>query len=123
MENIRDFVFVHYMVKRKDTEFWKKVTSLQPPETLKQNLKRWKHRLPIKEDFNQTEYYLFFEQNWASVLWGLDLFDKESIKKEYNGYDKEWKNYVKNEIEQWKKSYINPMISHKEFLTLVKDMK
>ena len=33
-------------------------------ETLKQNLKRWKKRLPIKEDFSDTQYHLFFEQNW-----------------------------------------------------------
>lgn len=122
MENIRDFVFVHYMVKRKDTEFWKKVTSLEPPETLKKNLEKWKHRLPIKEDFNQTEYYLFFEQNWASVLWGLDLFDKESIKKEYEVFSDDWKNYVIEEVERWKKSYLTPCVPHKDFLKLVRDM-
>ena len=121
MRNIRDFVFVHYMVKRKDTEFWKKVTELELPETLKQNLKRWKKRLPIKEDFSDTQYHLFFEQNWASVLWGLNLFDKDSIKKEYNSFNDNWKDYVKNEIENWKKSYINPMISHKEFLKIIRE--
>ena len=123
MENIRDFVFVHYMVKRKDTEFWKKVTNLEPPKTLKENLKKWKNRLPVNEDFKETNYYLFFEQNWASVLWGLDLFDKKSIKKEYDSYNNAWRDYAKNEINNWKKSYENPMMSHKEFLTLVKDMK
>ena len=121
MENIRDFVFVHYMVKRKDTEFWKKVTSLEPPKTLKENLKKWKNRLPVNEDFKETNYYLFFEQNWASVLWGLDLFNKESIKKEYNSYDNEWRDYTKNEVNIWKKSYENPMISHKEFLSLIRE--
>ena len=123
MENIRDFVFVHYMVKRKDTEFWKKVTNLEPPKTLKENLKKWKNRLPVNEDFKETNYYLFFEQNWASVLWGLDLFDKKSIKKEYNSYNNAWRDYAKNEINNWKKSYENPMMSHKEFLSLVREQK
>jgi len=121
MQNIRDFVFVHYMVKRKDTEFWKKVTELEPPETLKQNLKRWKKRLPINEDFKDTEYHIFFEHNWASVLWGLDLFDKDKIKEEYNSFSEEWKDFIKNDIDLWKKSYTNPMCSHKEFLSLIRD--
>ena len=121
MENTRDFVFVHYMVKRKDTEFWKKVTKLNPPKSLKDNLKRWKKRLPINEDFNDTEYHLFFEQNWASVLWGLDLFDKNKIKQEYGSFEEEWKNHIKNEVQIWKKSYLTPMCSHKEFLTLIKN--
>ena len=50
-----------------------------------------------------------------------DLFNKESIKKEYNSYDNEWRDYTKNEINIWKKSYENPMISHKEFLSLIRE--
>tara|TARA_Y100001972_G_scaffold89336_1_gene109283 strand:+ start:417 stop:1880 length:1464 start_codon:yes stop_codon:yes gene_type:complete len=118
MKNIRDFVFVHYMVKRKDTDFWKKIAELEPPKTLKENLKRWKTRLPIKDDFNDTEYHLFFEQNWASVLWGLELFDKDKIKKEYNSYSTNFKNFVENDIKNWENHYENVKINHKEFLEI-----
>ena len=118
MNNIRDFVFVHYMVDRQDTEFWKKVSKIEPPQTLKENLKKWKHRLPIKDDFKGTEYHLFFEQNWASVLWGLGHFDKDEIKNEYNSYSTEFKNFVENNINQWKESYKQPKIEHKEFLKI-----
>jgi len=106
------------MVKRKDTEFWKKVTNLEPPKTLKENLKKWKNRLPVNEDFKETNYYLFFEQNWASVLWGLDLFDKKSIKKEYDSYPINFCNFVENDIKNWENYNKNSKINHKEFLEL-----
>jgi len=119
MENIRDFVFVHYMVKRKDTDFWKKVTELEPPKTLKENLKRWKTRLPIKDDFNDTNYHLFFEQNWASVLWGLELFDKDKITKEYNSYPDNFKEFIEKNLKSLDDFYEkNQQIAHKLFLTL-----
>ena len=121
MENIRDFVFVHYMVDRNDTEFWKKISQIEPPETLKENLKRWKNRLPINDDFNDTQYHLFFEQNWASVLWGLNLFNREKIKKEYNSYGDNFKNFVENNINEYNKLNDNQKISQKYFLNIVRD--
>lgn len=122
MDNIRDFVFVHYMVDRNDTEFWKKVSQIDPPKTLKENLKKWKNRLPIKDDFQGTEYQLFFEQNWASVLWGLNLLDKDKIKKEYNSYGNNFKNFVENNINEWNKFNNNQKISHKEFLSIIREL-
>ena len=55
------------------------------------------------------------------MLWGLDLFDKDKIKEEYNSFSEEWKGFIKNDIDLWKKSYTNPMCSHKEFLSLIRD--
>ena len=121
MNNVRDFVFVHYMLDRQDTEFWQKVSKIEPPETLKKNLAKWKHRLPIREDFKGTDYHLFFEYNWASVLHGIGLFDTDSIKKEYNSYNEIWKQDIKREISNWKNSQNTQYISHKEFLTKVRN--
>ena len=121
MNNVRDFVFVHYMLDRQDTEFWQKVSKIEPPETLKKNLAKWKYRLPIREDFKGTDYHLFFEYNWASVLHGIGLFDTDSIKKEYNSYNEIWKQDIKREISNWKNSQNTQYISHKEFLTKVRN--
>ena len=57
VENIRDFIVMHYLVKKKDSKFWKEL-KLVLPETLKNNLNKWKHRLPIAEDF-AGNYLLF----------------------------------------------------------------
>lgn len=123
MENVRDFIFMHYMVKRNDTKFWKKIKKITPPKTLKNNLKMWKNRLPINEDFKETNYYLFFEQNWASVMWGLNLVDKEKIKKEYNNYNIDWKNICLQNFDNYKNYFNSPKINHKNFLQIIRKTK
>jgi tryptophan halogenase len=85
VENIRDFIVLHYLTKRNDTDFWKNVLNLEIPESLKNNLEKWKTKLPTGEDFlNVSGYSMFGPQNFIKVMHGLNLFDKEAILKEYN---------------------------------------
>ena len=84
MDNIRDFISLHYITNRDDTEFWRDVSKLELPKSLETNLNIWKHRLPIDEDFNAlSNYVLFKSSNHIIVLNGLNLFDKESVKQEF----------------------------------------
>lgn len=84
LDNIRDFVAVHYITNRNDTDFWKDLKSIEIPDTLKANLEIWKHRLPIIEDLtSHTKRILFNEYNYAIVLHGIDHFNVDSIKKQY----------------------------------------
>ena len=46
MNNIRDFIVLHYISPRRDTEFWRSVAEVELPDTLKANPNMWKHRLP-----------------------------------------------------------------------------
>jgi flavin-dependent dehydrogenase len=116
MENIRDFVFLHYMVERKDTKFWRKIKKIKPPKTLIEKLNKWSNRLPILDDFKETNYFLFFENNWTSVLWGLNLLNKDKIKKEYNSFGDDWKTHCIVKFQDYKKSFQNLKIAHKKFL-------
>tara|TARA_B110000967_G_scaffold92364_1_gene95011 strand:+ start:703 stop:2166 length:1464 start_codon:yes stop_codon:yes gene_type:complete len=85
MENVRDFIALHYVSNRRDTPFWNKVASTPLPHTLQENLKMWKTRLPIADDFTSyTKKVLFNEYNVALVMHGLDLFDTDSILTQYN---------------------------------------
>jgi hypothetical protein len=63
------------------------------PESLKSKLNMWKNKLPIDEDFSDLSNYIMFKaSNHTLVLDGLDLFDRKSIKQEYDnnyGYVKE----------------------------------
>ena len=116
MENIRDFIFMHYMVEREDTLFWKKIKKIKPPNSLIKKLVKWNNRLPITDDFKETNYLLFFEKNWASVLWGLGLLDKDKIKKEYNSFSKDLETYCVSGYKKYKNSLNNLTVTHKKFL-------
>lgn len=116
VENIRDFVLLHYKVNKKDSDFWKNL-KLKLPKSLSDNLNKWQHRLPIKEDFFGG-YKLFNDPNFTVLLKELNLIDKKLIKKEYDMLSDHYKTHTRNEIE----NHINytclnkNLIGHKEIL-------
>ena len=122
IENIRDFIFLHYMIKRDDTKFWRDIQNLEPPESLKKKLDIWKNKLPVREDFNNSSGYLLFNaQHYIMILAGLGLFDRESIKKEYDSIPPHFKEDADKKIKDFS-DYINnnPTITHKKFLERVR---
>jgi len=123
MENIRDFVCLHYMVKREDTEFWRDVKKINVPLSLQNNLFKWKNRLPIREDFEQTQYLLFWAPNFTSVLHGIGFWEnnKLSVIEEYNSYNPEWSEKIR--VAEYKRNNIfnnNRKTKHKDFLTYIR---
>jgi tryptophan halogenase len=121
MENIRDFVFIHYLVKKDNSQFWKDIQKIEMPDTLKEKMEKWQYRLPIDEDFKETNYFVFWPSNFINVMYGLDLFNKENIKKEYLSYSQETRSYVENCIKKEKLNYNLPRINHKEYLKLIRN--
>jgi tryptophan halogenase len=123
MENIRDFVALHYITDKSDSIFWKDLKKIEIPNTLKSKLDLWKHRLPIKEDFNESsDYILFTDPNFILVMEGLDLFSQESIRDEYHSLNP----MIKYEAEQIAANhfYLDQnlnTVSHKEFIKLIRD--
>jgi tryptophan halogenase len=101
-DNMVDFIQLHYITKRDDTEFWRALPSLmEKTDFIKEHLDIFKKTLPYESAFN-GEFKMFQGSNWAQVMHGLDLYDKEHIKntlletvgqgiideelKRYNGY-------------------------------------
>jgi hypothetical protein len=72
LDNILDFVALHYRCKRNDTAFWKYATSLPLPPGLEQRLEMYQYRYPDKGDF-LNHYNMFREANWIQVMHGLGL--------------------------------------------------
>lgn len=122
LNNIRDFVALHYVTKRQDTPFWKDVQNLELPDTLQARLERWRYKMPIKEDFNkESDYILFSHAHYMFILAGLELFDTEQIKAEFEMQDIETKliaDSVIRDIHLNENTLIT--IPHKEFLRLVR---
>jgi tryptophan halogenase len=124
MQNIRDIVFLHYITKKRNTSFWKDISKVEVPDTLAEKLELWKHKLPIKEDLTEnSQYILFGEDSYTTIMHGLRLFNIDSIKKEYSSmYD-----YVDKEAEEIlrKEKYnekTTPTVSHKKFIEIVRNL-
>jgi tryptophan halogenase len=122
MNNIRDFIVLHYITKRQDSNFWKDINKNEIPDSLKENLNKWKCRLPIREDFSQSNYLLFYECNWINILYGLKLLDIDNLKKDISYLNKEALN--RTEIDLKNISLYNPKtIRHKDYLTFIRNTK
>jgi tryptophan halogenase len=121
MNNIRDFIILHYISPRRDTEFWRSVAEVELPDTLKANLNMWKHRLPIIDDFTSyTKKVLFNEYNHTLVMYGMGLFDQEKIMAQYDSVPQEAKHYTERQI-QTKLDYDKvKTIPHKMMLDLIR---
>jgi len=118
MTNIRDFIFLHYMVDKDNSDFWKDIKKIKPPTSLKEKLDVWKYRLPIEEDFLDTRYLLFFPHNFISVMYGLGMFNNEYIKNEYNCLSPTIPLLIQGLIDS-RNNVLDKkeLITHKEFLT------
>ena len=115
IENIVDFVLLHYKVKKNNSKFWKNY-KINLTDSLKDKLEIWKNRFPIREDFDGN-YNLFTESNFAIVLEGIGHFDKNKIKYEYNIQNDEIKNITKRKMIDflnYQKGKYYP--KHKEFI-------
>ena len=111
MLNIRDFICLHYITPRKE-KFWK--TQVMP-DSLKDRLELFKTRMPIREDFCKSQYFLFREPHYIVVMHGLGLIDLEKIKKQYSMLNNNFKELIKIKYEDTY-SYI----THKEWLKKVR---
>ena len=123
MENIRDFIILHYITNKTNTQFWKDVANTELPESLYTKLMQWKHRLPIREDFSGlSDYILFKASNFIVVMEGLDLFDRESIRKEFESHHQLARVYADQAIEKYHE-YENSVVpvKHKKFIQIIRD--
>lgn len=122
MENIRDFVVLHYVTKRQDTPFWKDLNGFQLPDSLASRLDRWRTKLPISEDFNLSDYILFGASNFTVVMEGLELFDRSSIENEYQRLAKNVRLKANRIIiDEQERERRQESISHKEFLSFIRN--
>lgn len=122
MQNIRDFICLHYVTNNHSTDFWKYIKTVDLPDTLKELMTLWKYRLPITEDFsNITNYRLFDADNFILVLEGLELINRSAIRSEYYSYQKTVQ-VLADSIISDRLNFENSIekISHKELITKIR---
>lgn len=74
MDNILDFIALHYQGKRNDTEFWKYTKAMPKPDSLVEKLNLFKFIFPKDSQFDYKNY-MFKAANWIHVLHGLQLIE------------------------------------------------
>jgi tryptophan halogenase len=121
-ENIRDFVLLHYVTRKDNSNFWKDVAQNDITDSLGANLENWQGRMPIAEDFNEySDYIMFKEDNFIMVMDGLNLFNRSAIRKEYSSMNQAIKDsaesILRSQLEFEKNT---PTFSHKEMLELIR---
>lgn len=81
--NIVDFIQLHYFTKRKDSEFWKaKDSIIKITDFNKETLETFSHTM-ANRFYLEEPYNMFRAHNWNMVMYGLELFNVESIKKQW----------------------------------------
>jgi len=122
LTNIRDFVILHYVTNKENTQFWRDIKNLELPEKLATNLKRWRKNLPIAEDFRSgTDYILFRDPHHIHILNGLNLFDRSAIREEFELMHPVIKEQAESAIRNIKTlEQITPTIGHKEFISKIR---
>ena len=122
LDDIRNFIALHYVSDRDDSDFWKDQKNVPLPPGLSENLTQWKMRLPTNGDFDQgTDYKLFQKMHYILVLHGLGLFDTVQIKKQYDMLPQAQKDLAQRVVEDLDYSRKNyKTIPHKEVIRLVR---
>jgi tryptophan halogenase len=121
LDNVRDFIVLHYLCDRNDTEFWKKCKTTIP-ESLKTKLKMYKVRLPLIEDFlEDSSFAIFNSDHYILVMYGLGLFDTKTIKEEYDQY-KHLHHLMDDAVKQQREYERScDKYSHKEYLNTIRN--
>lgn len=98
-KNIIDFIQLHYFTGRTDTDFWRWCSNeIKMTDFNRENLEYFKENFPNVYYFN-TPMVLFSYNNYAQVMHGLEMFNKEKIAKFFNGHMKQWKPITDRTIE------------------------
>jgi len=85
-ENIIDFIQLHYITKRSDSEFWRWCKNeIKLTEFNSKYLEYFKKGYPNINLFNQP-MTLFSYLNFGQVMQGLGLFNNESIRKKFEDH-------------------------------------
>ena len=119
MENIKDFIYLHYLNSSKNNLFWKNYSYSKAPSNVKKMIDLWKKRLPIDDDLKGSKYKLFHANNFIHVLDGIGFYKPNKfIKKQHSFLPKTTLNEVQNYLDNiLNKKYINSSYkTHKQII-------
>jgi tryptophan halogenase len=124
LNNIRDFIILHYLTKKTNTKFWADARNVHIPDSLQHKLDVWKNKLPTSDDFiDVSNFKLFSELHHILVLHGLNLLDVNKVQQEYQQMTDQNIKLRAAEIVDMALNMRCQTISHKVMIELVRDIK
>jgi tryptophan halogenase len=124
LNNIRDFIILHYLTKKTNTKFWTDARNVHIPDSLQHKLDVWKNKLPTSDDFiDVSNFKLFSELHHILVLHGLNLLDVNKVQQEYQRMTDQNIKLRAAEIVDMALNMRCQTISHKVMIELVRDIK
>jgi hypothetical protein len=118
-EQTSDFIFLHYMGKRNDTDFWKHYTE-NVPNSIKEVFARWESSIPTFNEFSSiTDDRGFSLQSWFDVCYGLDLINFNTINNAFE--QNEWFKYDEffNDVKNNQKMLSETSMNHGEMIKVL----
>jgi tryptophan 7-halogenase len=103
-DEMRDFVFVHYTGGKTNSEFWKYVSTIDPPERVKELLHLAKKRLLRSYDFDGLVGSVG-QESWNHILFGLSHFNTDTIENVFKSESTTTKSWL-NIVEEYKQNIL-----------------
>jgi len=120
LSNIVDFIQLHYLTKRNDSEFWKYCKTLPLTPFNEETLEIFKKTFPTRIYFKKPSL-LFVEDNWTMIMHGLGMFDSLSVKKLWDQQDDVFQQSSSDQMDWLATAHINtPWVTHREAIETLK---
>lgn len=120
--NVSDFIYFHYMGSRSDTDFWKNFKNNDSyPDRIKNMITYWSGSVPNYR--HHLGFSGFLYPSWYDVAEGLELINRELIKKSasFNNFDKKYSS-VYQKIRNRLRETSETCLSHNETISKLKQI-
>lgn len=120
-ENILDFVQLHYLGQRTDTEFWRWCKNdMVLTDFNRETIDYFKDNFVSWNFFHENNYELFDELDWIQVMHGLGMFNIPKIKENYLNNFQVWQTVTENELSRVPSEKNWEFLSHEATIELIK---
>ena len=122
MDNVRDFVRLHYINDRRDTPFWRKCAELPMSDSLKHKLSVWKNGKLLRDmdiEGGFTHYTLFKSDNFNMIAAHHGLVNEDKLKQYYESFNMTAKTRTMDRIAFGKyrnSGFYTPFTTHKDYI-------
>lgn len=120
-ENILDFVQLHYLGQRTDTEFWRWCKNdMILTDFNQQTIDYFKNNFVSWNFFHENNHELFDELDWIQVMHGLGMFNISKIKEKYLNSFQAWQPVTEAELNRIPSEKTWEFLSHETTIELIK---